>query len=95
MRSIRMRLLLSVGSIFLIICLLIYYIPRFFVTKDINSASTYLNTVYGQYQRHIKQLAGSLITYRFVDEAAKLAAVSQMVTLGIKTSGSSALLSPP
>ena len=82
MRSIRMRLFLSIGCIFLIIAILSWVVPNFFVRKDIDSATTSLNSIYTQYQKRLQQLSGSWVTYRFKNTAAQLSAVSQMIRIG-------------
>lgn len=79
MRSIRMKLFLSIGCIFLAIAFLSFLIPRLFVRKDIDEASKYLNSIYSQYQSRLQKLAKSWVTYRFVQQAAELSAVSQMI----------------
>ena len=84
MRSIRTRLLLSIGSLFLIIAILNYSIPHIFVSKDINAASAYLTTIYSQYQARLKQLSSSWVIYRFVNEAAKLDISSQTLSVSEK-----------
>jgi len=84
MRSIRMRLLASIGSLFLLIAILSYFITHFFVSKDIDGASAYLSSIYTQYQNRLKQLSGSWVTYRFVNEAAKLSIASQTVIVADK-----------
>ena len=79
MRSLRANLFLSVGCILLVIALLSYFVPRIFIRKDITSASSYLSEVYNMYLKKIDYLSKSWVTYRFVQTAAQLDAVSRAI----------------
>lgn len=84
MRSIREKLFLSIGSIFLVIALLSYLVPHIFVRKDIDRAANYLNDYYGDYQKKQTNLSQGWIEGRFVLDAAELTAVSQSIQVDNK-----------
>lgn len=85
MRSIRAKLFLSVGSIFLAIAILSYLVPHFFVRKDIDAASSYLTGIYNDDQKRIRDLSSSWISYRFVQVAAQLSAIAQTIPVEKKS----------
>ena len=84
MRSIRAKLFLSVGSIFLLIAILSYLVPRIFVRIDIDGASAELTQSYTNVQKRLRQVSSSWISYRFIHEAAQLTAVAQMIQIDKK-----------
>lgn len=86
MRSLRAKLFLSMGSILLLVALLSYLIPIFFIRKDIASASSYLTAVYKGYIEKINYLSKNLVTYRFIHTAAELDAIAQTVRIENKSS---------
>jgi class 3 adenylate cyclase/HAMP domain-containing protein len=81
MKSLRAKLFFSVGSIFLVIAILSYVVPTFFIRKDINAGSAYLNQTFGAYQKKFQQLASSWITNRFLDLAVQLEGVTQSISV--------------
>ncbi len=50
MRSIRAKLFLSVGSLFLMVAVIGFFVPRIYISKDINEASNTINNLYAHYQ---------------------------------------------
>lgn len=74
-----MKLFLKVGCLFLLIAILSYLVPRFFVRKDIDIASADMDTLYTNALNKLSTLSSSWVTYRFVREAAQLPAVAQRV----------------
>lgn len=85
MKSLRARLFLHVGSIFLIVAILSYLLPTVFVTREIDHASSYLNSQIDGYQRKIREVSRSWVTYRFLDVAARLNATIQTVEVEKRT----------
>lgn len=79
MRSLRARLFLSVGGIFLLIALLSYSVPKFFVRKDVNTAASNMNTLFTNYHLKVQKMTEYLVTYRFLQTAAQLNAVAESV----------------
>src|SRR5437868_2264092 len=81
MRSIRAKLFVSIGSIFLVISVLSYFVPAFFIREDIDLASDYLNGMYSQYVKKLQKLSKSWVTYRVIHQAAQLDMVSQGIQI--------------
>lgn len=74
MRSLRARLFLSIGVIFLIIAILSYVIPKFFVRKDIDAVSAQLDRLFYDYHNKVEKLTDAWVTYRILEIAAQLGA---------------------
>jgi hypothetical protein len=77
MHSLRERLFLSVGSIFLLIAILSYFVPKYFVHEDVRGATKNMNAVFSNYHQKVQKVTESWVTYRFLETAARLEAVIQ------------------
>ena len=85
MSSLRARLFLSVGSILLIIAILSFFIPRIFIRKDINNASSFLSQNYDSYQIKIQQISKEWITARYERLALQLDALAHAIQIDKKS----------
>lgn len=79
MKSLRARLFLSVGAIFLVIAILSYFVPKVFIRKDINTSGWKLNNLFESYHAKMQTLASNWVTYRMMQTAAQLSAVINAV----------------
>lgn len=85
MRSLRANLFLSVGSLLIVIALIGFFLPRYFINKDINSAASYLSQIRNQEQQQIDYLSKSWVIYRFIQSAAELDAISRTLQIENKS----------
>ncbi len=81
MKTLRSRLFFSIGGVFLIVAILNYFLPKIFVTHDVDKGAAYLKGKTDEYQKKIIKLTTSWVTYRFLNMAAQLNAASHALEL--------------
>lgn len=79
MHTIRAKLFLSIGAILLTVAILSFFIPRFFIEKDINSASSDLMGKFLKSEKKIQLAFATLVTGQFIQQATQLEGLSRLL----------------
>lgn len=79
MKSLRAKLFVSVGAILLIVALISYLLPEFFIKKDIDKASVHMNERFGESRKKINALASLLLSSQISEKTAELEGISAVV----------------
>lgn len=79
MHTIRAKLFLSVGAILLTVAVLSYLIPRFFIEKDINAASTELMEKFTKSEEKIQLAFTTLVTAQFIEQLTQLEGLTRLL----------------
>jgi class 3 adenylate cyclase len=92
MKTLRWKLFISVGSVFLVVAFLNYLIPEIWVRKELNKASQYLNQYIEKVQTNLHQFASFLVIYNLVEGAAELDGIAKIIPQQAKKSDHEASL---
>ncbi|MCH9628197.1 MAG: hypothetical protein S4CHLAM2_18520 [Chlamydiales bacterium] len=80
MKSIRGKLFLSVGALLLIVAALSYAIPKIFVERDINKASSLLSKKFSASAKKIQLAFTTMISGQFIGQATELEGLAKLLT---------------
>src|ERR1700739_1112447 len=80
LRTFRAHLFLGIGSLLLVVAILSYLLPEFFIRKNLKNASSYLAKQFQTIEERMIDLSSFFLTYQMVDTAVDLQGITEKIS---------------